>query len=94
MPISHPQHCSFSFKFCLKTNTFYIIVLWLYVSMLHPETTEDSVMKLLSNALGNTQEKFTSYLKLLPRNMQTPTFISFKVGMSEDLFEKSLDPEV
>jgi hypothetical protein len=26
--------------------------------------------------------------------MQTPTFFSFKVGMSEDLFEKILDPAV
>jgi hypothetical protein len=66
---------------------------WLYVSMLHPETTEDSVIKLLSNALGNTQEEYTC-VKLLPRNMPTPTFISFKVGMSDDLFEKSLDPAV
>jgi hypothetical protein len=58
---------------------------WLYMSMLHPETTEDSVIKLLSNALGNTQEEFTC-VKLLLRNMQTPTFISFNVGMSVDLF--------
>jgi hypothetical protein len=64
---------------------------WLYLSMLHPETPE--VMKLLSNALGNTQKYFTC-IKFLPRNMQTPTFISFKVGMSEDLFEKILDPAV
>jgi hypothetical protein len=61
--------------------------------MLHPETTEDSVLNLLSNALGITQEEFTG-VKLFPRNMPTPTFISFKGGLPEDFFEKSLDSAV
>jgi hypothetical protein len=64
---------------------------WLYVAMLHPDTTEESVMKLLSNALKIAKTEFTC-VKLLPKGMQTPTYISFKVGMSDDLFEKSLDP--
>jgi hypothetical protein len=32
---------------------------WLYVSMLHPDTTEDSIMKLLSNVLKIAKTEFT-----------------------------------
>jgi hypothetical protein len=66
---------------------------WLYVSMLHPETTEDSIVKLLGKKLNKTENDFTC-VKLVPKNIPTLTFISFKVGMSEELFEKSIDPTV
>jgi hypothetical protein len=45
----------------------------LYVSMLHPDTTEDSVMKLLSNVLKIAKTEF-KYVKLLPKiNRHRPT---------------------
>jgi hypothetical protein len=31
-------------------------------------------------------------VKLLPRNMKDPSFISFKIGMPEELFKGSLNP--
>jgi hypothetical protein len=64
---------------------------WLYVSMLHPETTEESVIKLISTAMKSTATDFNC-VKFLPRNMKDPTFISFKIGMPEDLLEGSLNP--
>jgi hypothetical protein len=64
---------------------------WLYVSMLHPETTKESVIKLISTAMKSKATDFNC-VKLLPRNMKDPTFISFKIGMPEDLFEGSLNP--
>lgn len=65
---------------------------WLYVSRLHPQTSEESVLKLLTTA-HNVDEKMFTCVKLMPR-MQNPTFISFKVGMSNDLLLTSLAPDI
>jgi hypothetical protein len=64
---------------------------WLYVSMLHPSTTEEAIASQLSKTLFAQSTDFNC-VKLLTKAVQSPTFISFKVGMSEDLFEKSLEP--
>jgi hypothetical protein len=64
---------------------------WLYVSMLHPSTTEETIASQLSKTLFAQSTDFNC-VKLLAKDVQSPTFISFKVGMSEDLFEKSLEP--
>jgi hypothetical protein len=45
---------------------------WLYVSMLHPETTEDSIVKLLSKKLNKAENDFTC-VKLVPKNIPTLT---------------------
>ena len=66
---------------------------WLYVSNLDPQTTEEAVVKLVSNALQSAPTEF-SCVKLLPKNVLAPTFISFKIGMKEELFMKSLAPEI
>jgi hypothetical protein len=52
--------------------------------MLHPETTEESAIKLISTVMKSTPTYF--------RNMKEPTFITFKIGMPEALFEGSLNP--
>jgi PHD-finger len=65
---------------------------WLYVSRLDPQTCEEAVTKKLSGAL-NVEPKSFKCVKLVPK-MADPTFISFKVGMSEDLLQRSLAPEV
>jgi hypothetical protein len=59
----------------------------------HPETTEDSIVKLLGKKLNKAENDFTC-VKLVPKNIPTLTFISFKVEMSEELFQKSIDPTV
>jgi hypothetical protein len=64
---------------------------WLYVSRLDPQTSEEAVTNVLTTALQVDAKMFTC-VKLVPR-MQNPTFISFKVGMSEELLQKSLAPE-
>jgi hypothetical protein len=64
---------------------------WLYVSMLHPSTTEEAIASQLSKTLFAQSTDFNC-VKLLAKDVQSPTFISFKVGISEDLFEKSLEP--
>jgi hypothetical protein len=64
---------------------------WLYISMLHPATKEISIVKLLSTALKSALTDFNC-VKLVSKNMPTPTFISFKIGMPDDLFERSMDP--
>jgi hypothetical protein len=64
---------------------------WLYVSRLDPQTSEEAVTNVLTTALQVDAKMFTC-VKLIPR-MQNPTFISFKVGMSEELLQKSLDPK-
>jgi hypothetical protein len=66
---------------------------WLYVSNLHPETTENSVVKLISNKLKSSPSEFIC-VKLLPRNMLSPTFISFKIGMEDQLFIKTMNPDI
>jgi hypothetical protein len=66
---------------------------WLYVSNLDPQTSEDAVVKLISTALESAPTEF-SCVKLLPKNVMAPTFISFKIGMKEDLFLKSMAPEL
>jgi hypothetical protein len=67
-------------------------VKWLYVSRLTPDTTEQAVTNKLASAL-NVDEKLFNCIKLNPR-MPTPSFISFKVGMTDDLLQRSLAPEV
>jgi hypothetical protein len=57
------------------------ILKWLYGSMLHPENIEASIVK-LQNGLP--------CVTLVLKYMSTLTFISIKVGMSEELFERSL----
>lgn len=64
---------------------------WLYVSNLDPRTSETSVIKLISNGLKSAPNEF-SCVKLLPKNVPSPSFISFKIGMSDELFPKSMDP--
>jgi hypothetical protein len=64
---------------------------WLYVTMLHPSTTEEAIAKQLSKSL-NAQTTDFNCVKLLAKDVQSPTYISFKIGMSEDLFTKSLEP--
>jgi hypothetical protein len=66
---------------------------WLYVSNLDPQTTEEAVVKLISSGLQSAPTEF-SCVKLLPKNVLAPTFISFKIGMRDELFQKSLAPEL
>jgi hypothetical protein len=66
---------------------------WLYVSNLDPQTTEEAVVKLISSGLQSDPTDF-SCVKLLPKNVLAPTFISFKIGMRDELFQKSLAPEL
>ncbi len=67
---------------------------WLYVSMLHPDTTEASVVKLLASGLKSDAGVFNC-VKLLPKNLQyAPSFISFKIGMPEELLSKSMEPSL
>jgi hypothetical protein len=65
---------------------------WLYVSRLDSQTSEEAVTNVLTAALQADANVF-SCVKLVPK-MQNPTFISFKVGMTEDLFGKSMAPEI
>jgi PHD-finger len=66
---------------------------WLYVSMLHPSTTEEAIVNKLSDALDALTVDFKC-VKLLAKDIQSPTYISFKVGMNDDLFVKSLEPSI
>jgi hypothetical protein len=66
---------------------------WLYVSMLHPTTTESAVTEKLANALGAAQTEFQC-VKLLAKSVESPSYISFKIGMNDDLFAKSLEPSI
>jgi hypothetical protein len=66
---------------------------WLYVSNLDPQTSEEAVVKLISSGLQSAPTEF-SCVKLLPKNVLAPTFVSFKIGMKEDLFLKSLAPQL
>jgi hypothetical protein len=50
-------------------------------------------MKLLSNVLKIAKTEFTC-VKLLPKKKKIPTYISFKLRMSDGLFEKSMDSAV
>jgi hypothetical protein len=65
---------------------------WLYVSRLHPQTSEEAVTKKLCSALNVDPSEFKC-VKLVPR-MEDPSFISFKVGLTEELLQRSLAPEV
>ena len=65
---------------------------WLYVSRLHPQTSEEAVTNKLCGALTVDSNEFKC-VKLVPR-MEDPSFISFKVGMTEELLQRSLAPEV
>jgi hypothetical protein len=67
-------------------------VKWLYVSRLDPDTTEQAVTNKLASAL-NVEAKLFNCIKLNPR-VPFPSFISFKVGMSDELLQRSLAPEV
>jgi hypothetical protein len=66
---------------------------WLYVSNLDPQTTEEAVVKLISSGLQSAPTEF-SCVKLLPKSVLAPTFVSFKVGMKEELFPRCLAPEL
>jgi hypothetical protein len=66
---------------------------WLYVTMLHPTTTGEAVANQLSKAL-NAQATDFNCVKLLAKEVQSPTYISFKIGMNDDLFAKSMEPSV
>jgi hypothetical protein len=66
---------------------------WLYVSMLHPSTTEEAITQKLATACNGTTTDFKC-VKLLAKDVLSPTYISFKVGMNDDLFVKSLEPSI
>jgi hypothetical protein len=66
---------------------------WLYVSMLHPSATEEAITQKLAGAIDAPATDFKC-VKLLAKDVQSPTYISFKIGMSDESFKKSLEPSI
>jgi hypothetical protein len=62
---------------------------WLYISSLDPQTSGEAVVQLISSDLQSASTEFAC-VKLLPKNVLDPTFVSFKIRMKEDLFLKNL----
>lgn len=64
---------------------------WIYLTKISPEVTEDEVVNLAKNCLqvDNVVAK-----ALVPRGrpLSSLTFISFKVGVSQELKHKAMDP--
>jgi hypothetical protein len=62
---------------------------WLYVLRLHQQTSEKTIRNKFSGALLVHRYEFKC-----ANQMSNPTFISFKVGMTEELFQRCLAPEI
>jgi hypothetical protein len=67
----------------------------MYVTMLRPSTSKEAIANQLSKALKVQPTDFDC-VKLLAKDhtSPSPTFISFKVGMADDLLLKSMEPSI
>lgn len=67
---------------------------YLYVSHLHPSTVAENMRSYVSSKLNMTLSDIDCW-PLIPKNrdVNSLNFISFKVGLPEDVFERTLAPE-
>jgi hypothetical protein len=63
------------------------------VGRLHPSTTEEAITQKLAGAIDALSTDFKC-VKILAKDVQSPTYISFKIGMSDESFKKSLEPSI
>ncbi|XP_055623315.1 uncharacterized protein LOC129766741 [Toxorhynchites rutilus septentrionalis] len=65
---------------------------WLYLSRIRPDVTTESVSAMVKANLGIKDD--ISVAKLIPkgRELDSLTFLSFKIGFDQSLREKALDP--
>lgn len=64
---------------------------WIYLTKISPEVTEDDVVNLAKNCL-QTENVVAKVLVPKGRPLSSFSFISFKVGVSNDLKSRALDP--
>lgn len=65
---------------------------WVYLSAFHPSTTDDDISKLVRDSLGLEPSDTVMVTRLVPkgRDPSTLSFVSFKIGVKEELRDLAL----